>query len=368
MTPFRICTLLICIALPLAGCAKKTEGEKKGPPAANITVSQTQLANVQVLQESVGVVDTDAAPTVAAEVPARVAKVLANAGDAVKAGQTLALLDAQDLGNSQRAAQAEVRRTEALLANQQRITERYRELIKQNFVSPTKLDEMESSLTALREQLAAAQAQLANASHNLAKTRITSPLNGRIEQRLVSEGDYAGVGKPLFQIATTQKLRVRLPFPEGVVQQIHAGLKVRLATPTAPGKTIEGMVAEVRPMIGASNRAFDAIVEVANPGDWKPGASVNGAVIIAEHPQAVVVPEASVVLRPAGKVVYVIKNNAAMQRIVETGENRGGVVEIISGLTANETVAVDGAGFLTDKAAVKIQDNHAPVKSNGAQQ
>jgi multidrug efflux pump subunit AcrA (membrane-fusion protein) len=71
-------------------------------------------------------------------------------------------------------------------------------------------------------------------------------------------------------------------------------------------------------------------------------------------PAVVVVPEESVVLRPAGKVVYVVADGKAVQRPVETGYRKGGLVEIVKGLAAGETVAVDGAGFLTNNAPVAL--------------
>ena len=87
--------------------------------------------------------------------------------------------------------------------------------------------------------------------------------------------------------------------------------------------------------------------------------------MIEEHPDAVVVPETSVVLRPAGTVVYVVENNTASQRVVTTGVRQNGGVEILGGLKAGETVAVDGAGFLTDKAAVTVkQPDGSPARLN----
>jgi multidrug efflux pump subunit AcrA (membrane-fusion protein) len=67
-----------------------------------------------------------------------------------------------------------------------------------------------------------------------------------------------------------------------------------------------------------------------------------------------VVPEHAVVLRPAGKVVYLVDEGKAVQRIVQTGVKQGGFVEITAGLAAGETIAVDGAGFLTNNANVAI--------------
>ena len=348
--------VMTLVSLMLFGCGKKVEEEKKGPPPTIVTVAKAQIRPVEVLEETVGVVETEAAPLLSAEVSAKVDRVEVDVGDQVKVGQVLAVLDAKDLTNSLQIARAEVRRMEALLANQRKLTERNRQLAAQNFISPTKLDESISQQDALQAQLNGARAALSMAHSNLRKTKITAPVAGRVEQRFVSGGDYVTVGKPLFQLATSQNLRVRLPFPEGIADRIKQGMKVRLATPTAPGKTVEGTIQEIRTMVGSSNRAFEAIVEVTNPGDWKPGASVNAAVVVAEHPRAIVVPEASLVLRPAGKVVYIIDGGKAMERKVVIGERREGALEITAGLAAGEIVAVDGAGFLTNKALVKVQN------------
>ena len=354
MTRISLLALALCLALP--GCAKKPEEQKKsGPPAAIISVAPAQARAMQVLEQSVGEADSHAAPMVAAEVAGRITRVFVEAGDAVKAGQALAQIEPLDFANNRQTAQAEVKRLEALVDNQRKLTERYRNLVAKNFISPTKMEETESQLVALKEQLEGARAQRGNAESNLARTRIAAPIAGRVDSRLIAAGDYVKVGSPLFQLATVEKLRVRLPFPETVAARIRPGLPVSLTTPTAPGKAVQGKVQELRPMVGTSNRAFEAIIEIVNPGDWKPGASVNGAVVIEEHAQAVAVPEVSVVLRPAGKVVYVVENGKAMQRIVATGVTQGGLVEILSGLAAGETVAVDGAGFLTDKAAVMVK-------------
>ncbi|MGH8671839.1 MAG: efflux RND transporter periplasmic adaptor subunit [Burkholderiales bacterium] len=350
-----VCAAL-CAALFVAGCRQESSGAKSAaPPPTPITVADAQLRNVAVLEHAIGEVQSTATPEVSAEVVGRIVQLFADVGDAVKIGQALAQLDSRDLEIARRAASAEVKRLEALVANQRRLADRYRELIKQNFISPITLDNTESQLTALLEELAGAQAQLANANRGLSKARIVSPVQGRVEQRMVSQGDYVQAGDALFQIATSQRLRVRLPLPESVASHVMPGLKVILSTPTAPDTTVEGRIKEIKPLIGTGNRALEAIVEVDNPGRWQPGASVNGAVVIAQRRDAVVVPEASVVLRPAGKVIYAIHDGIATQRVVTTGAQQDGYIEIVNGVAAGDEVAVDGAGFLTDKAAVKVQ-------------
>ncbi|MDP2828566.1 MAG: efflux RND transporter periplasmic adaptor subunit [Sulfuricellaceae bacterium] len=352
----NIPTLLTCstlgAALLLSGCAKQAEIPKKtGPSSAIITVAQAQSRSIQVLELSMGEADSITAPKVGAEVSGRITRVEVETGDPVKKGQLLAEIDATDYST-------EVRRLEALAVTQQKLTERHRDLASKGFISASKLEEMEALKVSTHEQLA-------RAAKNLSRTRINSPVDGIVDSRMVSVGDWIELGKPAFQLSTSEKLLIRLPFPETAASRIKIGQTVTLTTPTAPTKTMTGKIAQVRPAIGGATRAFDAIVAVTNPGDWKPGASVNGAVVIEEHPDAVVVPETSTVLRPAGTVVYVVGNNTALQRVVTTGVRQNGGVEILSGLKADETIAVDGAGFLTDKAAVTIkQPDASPTRQN----
>lgn len=350
-------SLLIALAVALGACAPKDEQEAKSaaPPATVITVAAAETRNLEIREEAVGMLEGLIDPTIAAEVPARVVKVLAHAGESVKRGQLIAMLDAEDFALQRREAQAEIARVQALLANQGKIVERNRRLVQKNFISQNTLDDVTTQQDALREQLEGARARLAAIEHADSKTRVHSPLDGRVEKQIVSVGDYVKVGDPLFQIIGTQKLRAHLPFPESAAAKLKPGQTVRLSTPTAPDEVVTTTIKEIKPLIGSANRAADIIADVVDQAGWHPGASVNGAVVLGEHAQAVVVPEQSVVLRPAGEVVYVVKDKAAQQRIVKVGLHEEGMVEIREGLASGETVAVDGAGYLTDKAQVNVQ-------------
>lgn len=332
---------LLAIALLASGCTKKQEEQKKGPPPALITVAQSGTRTMQVLEQSIGEADSATAPKVGAEVTGRIIKVYVEIGDAVKKGQLLAEIDPTDYS-------ADAKRLEAQAVTQQKLAERYRDLSRKGFISPSALESYDTQNVVAREQYA-------RAAKNLARTRIVSPVDGQVDNRMVSVGDWIDLGKPAFQLSTSKSLRISLPFPESVLSKIKPGMKALLSSPADPDKPVEGRVKEIRPTIGSSNRSSDAVIEIINPGNWKPGASVNGAVVIAEHPDAVVVPETSVVLRPAGTVVYVIKDQHAAQVVVQTGVKQAGQVEILSGLKAGETVALDGAGYLADKATVAVR-------------
>ena len=182
-----------------------------------------------------------------------------------------------------------------------------------------------------------------------------APVDGIIETQIVSPGDYVKVGDPLFRLISNRILRAHLPYPESAAGRIRAGQPVRLSLPHLPGKVIEGTVEDVKPTINDSSRALDVLVRVSNDGSLLSGGTVNASIVTGHKAAAVMVPEQSVVLRPAGKVVYLIAGGKAVQRVVEVGAKRDGRVEIAKGLADGETVAEDGAGFLSDGAAVNVK-------------
>ena len=89
----------------------------------------------------------------------------------------------------------------------------------------------------------------------------------------------------------------------------------------------------------------------------RPKATLSGKVLVETRKNAVMVPNISLVRRPAGNLVYVINGNIAEARVVKTGHRENGLIEILSGLKGDESVATDGAAFLTDGANIKIAES-----------
>lgn len=356
--PYFIRALIIALmGLSISACSKDEAADAK-PDAANlkstqISVIKVATKNLSLYEESVGTLEGVIDPTIAAEISARVLKVLVHPGQSVKKGQTLALLDGSDFSYQRQESLSEVARIEALLANQAKIVERNRALVEKNFISKNALDDANTQQDALKQQLAGAKSRIATINHNGSKDRVISPTDGVVEKQLVATGDFVRVGDPILQIISKKLLRAHLPFPEHIATKLKPGLTVILTTPTST-KEVRSVINELKPLIAANNRSIDVIADIRDEADWQPGASVNGRVILGDRPSAIVVPEQSIVLRPAGEVVYEVVNNEAIQRVVKTGLQQNGGIEILEGLSGNETIAVDGAAFLTDKAKVSI--------------
>lgn len=347
------------LALFLAACgaggdnAKEKDSEKKGQKPTLVTVTQVKNQAVETTQVSIGSLEGLIDPTVAAEVAARVVKVHVVIGQDVKQGQLIATLDATDFAMQRNEAQAEIARIQALLDNQAKIVARNQALVDKKFISQNAVDNDIAQQNVLKQQLEAARARVGSINHSSGKTRVIAPVSGVIEKKIVDSGDYVRIGDPIVQIISTQRLRAHLPFPEQIGAQLKPGLKVRLSTPTSD-KPFESTIHELKPMITEGSRSIDVIADVVNAPGWQPGATVTGTVVLGESAASMMIPEQSLVLRPAGEVVYVVRDKVAYQAIVKTGQRQNGLIEVLEGLQENDLVVVDGAGFLTDKAPVAI--------------
>ncbi len=347
--------VLLCMAL--AACSqdgKETAAKVPERRATPVTATLVQLKGVETVEETVGRVEAITAPVVDAEVAGRVARIHAKEGQTVAAGDLLAELDPTDLELALQAARGERKRLEALITNQERLVQRYRTLRAQSSVSEDALESAEAQLVALRQQLVSARAQEQTAARNLARSRIVAPIDGSIEERRISVGDFVDRGAPLFRLTDSRRLRALLPLPEKVAERIRVGLPVRLSAPQLPKEMLNTSISAIRPMVGGANQAVVAIAEFNNPGPWRPGGSVDAAIVVEQREQAVLIPQISLVQRPSGTVAYTVDGDVARERPVTTGERRDGWIEVRSGLDAGEQVVVDGAGFLTDGAAIRV--------------
>ncbi|MBL4622272.1 MAG: efflux RND transporter periplasmic adaptor subunit, partial [Immundisolibacteraceae bacterium] len=226
------------------------------------------------------------------------------------------------------------------------------------------LQDEEAGLKALQRQLSTAEANADIAARNLEKTSVLAPVSGQVQQRAITVGSYVKKGDLAFQVSNSEQLTIHLPFPEKVLQHLRPGQQVYLETPSSNQRVIDGTISQLLPMVEPTSRAGEAIIDITNPGDWFPGASVSGEVVL-DSRHSVVVPKVALVIRPAGKTVYVIKDQIARQRIVTIGEYLDDQVEVLKGLEIGEIIAVEGAAYLSDGAPIKTPGSK-PANTNSA--
>jgi membrane fusion protein, multidrug efflux system len=348
-----IFTFFLSVLLSSCGTDDTSANKNTSVRPTLVTVTPVRSEAIEVTQSSVGSLEGLINPTLAAEMAARVIKVYVNTGDTVKKGQLIATLDASDYIMQRNEAQAEVGRIQALLENQSKIVARNQALVDKNFISQNAVDNELAQENVLKQQLVAAKARVNSINHDSSKSQVIAPVAGIIESKPVDTGDYLRIGDPIVQIVSTQMLRAHLPFPEQLGSQLKPGLIVRLKTPTSD-QMVETVIRELKPLIEEGTRTIDVIADIHNAQGWQPGATVTGTVVLSKRPSTTMIPEQSLVLRPAGEVVYVVREGIAYEAVVESGLRQNGMIEIRSGLTIDDIVVVDGAGFLTHHAPVEI--------------
>jgi membrane fusion protein (multidrug efflux system) len=156
----------------------------------------------------------------------------------------------------------------------------------------------------------------------------------------------------------------RLPFPEQVARKLRIGQSIRLTSFDRPDKVALAYVKQIRPALDNTTQSMEVIAELRGDREWYSIGSVRGEVVLGIHPGALVVPEQAVVLRPAGSVVYVVEGESVREQVVRQGMQRAGEIEILTGLKAGETVAVDGAALLSGGARIKVREAGAPTSGS----
>ena len=205
-----------------------------------------------------------------------------------------------------------------------------------------------------RTNVANAQAQLALAQKSLQYAVIPAPIDGYVTERVADVGEYVSPQQKVVTIVRTNPLRIRIDIPEQAIPEVKVGQSVSIATSAWPDKNFAGRVARIAPNVSAQSRTLTVEAEIENSGNaLKPGQFATVRLLQERAEPAVLVPSRAVVNDAGVSRVYVIKDGHAEQRLVQTGQTDGDLIEIRSGVAADELVATSNLEQLSDGIAVK---------------
>jgi|TARA_B110000444_G_scaffold21081_1_gene17449 RND family efflux transporter MFP subunit len=349
---FKEVFILFFLTFLFVSCGQDEVVEKKKQRTINITTSLVQIYNFKDQESAIGTIEGLMDPTIRSEIASSVKKIYTKTGFILKKGDLIAQLDDQDYRYQLELAEAELSQLKIRLIGQNKTYQRNAELVDQNFISPNALDEIVNQKNETEELIKISEARAKIANYRLSKTKIYSPINGKVEKQIASVGDFLKVGDPIIQIMNNDRLRAHVPFPERLATKLKPGLPIELKSPIVQEKIIV-KIAELKPQLISDTLSIDVIADVLNQPNWQAGGSVRGTVVFKEI-RNLSVPEQSIILRPAGQVVYVVINDVAFEKSVQTGITQNGNTEITAGLELGELIAVDGAAYLTDEAKINI--------------
>jgi RND family efflux transporter MFP subunit len=175
-----------------------------------------------------------------------------------------------------------------------------------------------------------------------------------VSERTADLGEYVSPQQKVVTIVRTNPLRIRIDIPEQAIPEVKVGQSVSITTSAWPDKNFAGRIARIAPNVSAQSRTLTVEAEIENNGNaLKPGQFATVRILQERAEPAVLVPSRAVVSEAGINRVYVIKDGHAEQRLVQTGQTDGDLIEIRSGIAADELVATSNLEHLSDGVAVR---------------
>ena len=403
--------LLVAVAALVASCGgskanvRKEEPANTQPVAIEVTTAAAIKRELPRFFEATGSLAGDEQTDVAPQTSGKVVAVGVDIGSYVRRGQMLVRLDDAELKLRVAQASAQVEQAKATVRQAeekiglrpgqtfdpnrvaevaaakvtldlaQKNLQRAEKLIESGDVSRSFYDEQRARRDQLKEQyevalaqarqnyaavdvartnVANAQAQLGLAQKNLQYAVIPAPIDGYVTERVADLGEYVSPQQKVVTLVRTNPLRIRIDIPEQAIPEVKVGQSVSITTSAWPDRNFAGRVARIAPNVSAQSRTLTVEAQIENGGNaLKPGQFATVRILQERAEPAVLVPARAVVSDAGVNRVYVIKNGHAEQRLVQTGQTDGDLIEIKNGVAADEQVATSNLEQLTDGIAVK---------------
>ncbi len=331
------------------------DGVPAAAPKAAMTVTLTKPASTDLalrLQANGNIAAWQEA-SVGAEVPGlRLASVNVNVGDLVKKGQVLATFARETTEAESLQGKAALMQAEAAFENAKADADRARSIEDTGALSKSQIAQYLTQEKVTRAQLEAAKAAYAASRVRLGNTQVRAPDDGVISARAATVGGVAGAGQELFRMVRQGRMEWRAEVTPSELGQVKVGQKVEVVA--ASGLKVNGTVRAIAPTADLQTRNVLVFADLPKNAELKAGTFARGEFQIGSS-QALTVPSQSIVVRDGHNYVFVVgTDNKATQRKIEAGRRSGEQVEVLKGLKAEESVAVQGAGFLNEGDLVKV--------------
>ena len=332
--------------LALAGCV----GNKTKSSVEGVLTQQTAVLTKVAPVENVEVAQTvDFTTTllpykktfITPQMALRIDEIRVDVGDHVKEGELVATLDRNQYNQ-----------TSAQLKNAKQNLARMRSVYEAGGVSRSQIDELETSVSVMEENIA-------NLERNI---ELRSPIDGVITGRYNEPGDLftmggnADGGVGVLQVMQINRLKAIVALSEQYYPQIYKGMKVKVMAEVYPDREFEGVVNIVYPAINATTHTFNVEVLVPNAKEvLRPGMFARTEFNMGSR-KSLVVPDVAVQKQMGvnDRYVYVIKDGVAERRVVTLGRQVGQQVEILSGVTEGEEVAITALSKIKNGTSVEV--------------
>ena len=324
----------VCVASMACQSKKSAETAVVVEEKPKVTTEVVNLQDVEQQSTFTGNVEGFAVNNITPQQPRRIARLLVDVGDHVRAGQKLAEMENSAL------AQAK-----AQYDNNKANFERADELYK--FGGESKAN-WESMKTAYEVSKLTYENMLEN-------TSLISPISGLVTARNYDVGDMV-VASPIFVVQQINPVKIYINVSESLYSYIKKGMSVAVELDAIPEKKFEGKVSRITPLIDPQTRTFEVELTVANgKEEIKPGMYARATMSYGSRKNVVVPDRAVVKMMGSGdRFIYVLKADGTVSyQKVELGRRMNDKFEVLSGVADGDEVVVSGQSALKNGIAVE---------------
>lgn len=359
----KIIALLTFSAVLFVSCGKEKTSITTTETAIPVTVSGQAAGTSGDYISASGKIEAENSATVSTRMMGYVTKVHVKVGQKVAAGQLLVSLNSTDLQAKKAQVEASVLQATAAYTNAKKDFDRFTALFKEQSASQKELDDMTSRYEMAKAGLEGAKQMRNEVVAQFSYSNLVAPFAGEITNTFVKEGDMANPGMPLVSLEGPSHLQVSAMVSESEITGIKNGMPVTVLVKSTH-QTLTGKVIEVS--ASAKNTGGQYLVKTSlNTGATK---VLSGMFVNVQFPLAtkrastatistpVLVPESVLVRQGQLTGIYTIgHNNCALLRWIRLGKTYGNQVEVLSGLSANESFIVSAEGKLYNGATIRLR-------------
>ena len=355
-------TRLAMLALVLALSACKGGGDGKGkdgkdaadktPEAVPVEVATASRRSIAASYMGTAALEARGEAQVVAKTTGLALQVFAEVGQQVRAGQVLVRIDSDRATLQVAQSDSQVRKLQANFARAQ-------QLASQKMVSANDLDQ-------IRYDLENARASNRLARLELSYTSVVAPISGVIAERSIKPGNLVQINTPIMRIVDVSRLEATLNAPEREIETLKAGQTVQLSVDALPGKTFEGRIDRVSPVVDSGSGTFRVVCAFEGGGLLQPGMFARIRINYDQRANALVIPRTALLEDGSEPAVYTVRDNKATRIPLKLGNIDGEWVEVLGGLKEGEPVVVAGKSALREGSVVQlIAAGTAPKATDG---
>ena len=219
------------------------------------------------------------------------------------------------------------------------------------------INSAEATVASAKTAIASARTQVDQAQKSLIDTVIYAPISGFISERVADPGEYISPSAPNAKIATIVRistLRLKIDVPEASIGKVSVGQGISLQTSAYPDRTFAGTVARILPGLNTTARTLTVEAEVPNSeGLLKPGQFAVVRITQSKPENAVMIPASAIKVEGDINKVYIVKDGAAREHIVQVGLLENGLIQAKQGVAEADVVATSNVNTLFDGVLIR---------------